>query len=63
MNFNWLGIIELVQSALTWLTSMQSNGDFTEIETAIQAFIAEIQTAEGQAVVSKVQALVPPKAS
>ena len=57
---NWINIIELVQSVLAWLQQMQSDGNFGEIESAIQAFVAEIETAQGQAVVSKVKALVPP---
>jgi hypothetical protein len=62
MNWNWLNVIQLVQAVLAWLQQMEANGDFTEIESAIQAAIQEIQTVEGQAVVTKVQAMVPPKA-
>ena len=59
---NWIAVIELVQSVLAWLQQMQNDGNFGEIESAIQAFIAEIETAQGQAVVTKVKALVPPAA-
>ena len=61
--WNWIGIIQAVQAVLAWLTQMQANGDFAEIESAIQAFVAELQTLEGQAVVTKVTALIPPKAA
>lgn len=60
---NWTLIIPIVESVLAWLAAMQTNGDFSEIDAAIQSFIAVIQSPQGQDVVSKVQALIPPKAS